>query len=137
VNRLTRQRGFCARDGRALRRGRNCDNWSGFPPFAGFSAVQDDADIFRHPRPAGLDAVLPQQIRNGRTGHLLLAQLRDGVVDGLQMKERNAAWLGLERLNRFPQSREIGRCFIGGAHHFGRSWLEYENARGRMATPVW
>ena len=55
------RRGFCGHGWRTLRRGRDICGWRGFrpfPPLARFAAFQDDAAVFGHTRPAGLDAML-------------------------------------------------------------------------------
>ncbi len=70
------RRGFCGLGGRALRRGRDICGWRNFrpfPPFALLAAFQDDAAVFGHTRPAGLDPMLFQQFSYGGIGHILLA----------------------------------------------------------------
>ena len=55
------RRGFCGHGWRTLRRGREICGWRGFRPFpslARFAALQDDAAVFGHTRPAGLDAMV-------------------------------------------------------------------------------
>ena len=47
--------------------------------------------------------MLLQQVCNGRVGCVLLAQFRDGVMDRLQVGERDAMRIRPEFLNRFAQ----------------------------------
>src|SRR5208337_4342932 len=61
-------RWFFSHGWRTLRSGRDICGWHGsrpFPPFARFSAFQDNAAVFGHTRPAGLYSILHQQISNG------------------------------------------------------------------------
>ena len=89
-----------------MRRDQGICHWCGvgpFPPFAGFPAFQDDAAVFGHPRPAGLDAMLLQQIRDGGVGRILPTQFYDGIVDWFQTVERDAMRIRPEFLNGFTQ----------------------------------
>src|ERR1017187_5259664 len=106
------QRGFCGHGWRTLRRGRDICGWRGFrlfPPFALFAAFQDDAAVFGHTRPAGLDPMLFQQFSNGGIGHILLTQFHDGIMDWLQTVERDAMRNRPELLNRHAERFKIGR----------------------------
>src|SRR5258706_9540795 len=98
--------GFCGLDGRTLRRGRDICGWRGscpFAPLALFAALQDDAAIFGHTRPAGLDPMLFQQFSNGGIGHILLTQFHDGIMDGFQTVERDTMRNRPELLNRLAE----------------------------------
>ena len=104
------RRGFCGHGWRVLRRGQGIGHWCGvgpFPAFARFPAFQDDAAIFGHPRPAGPDAMLLQQIGDGGVGRILLAQCHDGIVNWFQAVERDAVRIGPEFLNRLAQRFKI------------------------------
>ena len=104
-NRRCRRRGRCGFYGhgwRTLRRGSRP-----FSPFSLFAAFQDDAAVFGHTRPAGLDAILLQQFRNHRIGSLPVTQFRDKIMDWLQAVERDSAWIGPELLNRLAQRFKI------------------------------
>ena len=95
-----------------LRRGRDIYNRHGFrplPSFARFSAVQDDAAIFGHTRPAGFDTMLLQQFSNGRIRYISLPQIRDKFMNWFQIVERDTMRIRPELLNGFAQSFEIGR----------------------------
>jgi hypothetical protein len=61
------QHGFCGHGWHTWKRDRRIRCWCCFcplPPLARFAAVQDDAAVFGHARPAGLDAVLLQKFCN-------------------------------------------------------------------------
>jgi hypothetical protein len=105
------RRGFGRYGWRTLSRDRSIDGWHGasaFAPFARFSAFEDNAAVFGHTRPAGLEAVLLQQVSDGSVGHILLTQFHDGIMNRFQTVERNAMRIRLVFLNRFLQSFEIG-----------------------------
>ena len=100
------RRGFCGHGWRALRRHRSIYHWRDFrppPSFARFPAVQDDAAVFCHTCPAGLDAILLQDFRNDKIGCLLAAQFHDGVMERFQIVKRNAMGIRPEFLNRLAQ----------------------------------
>ena len=106
------RRGFCGHGWRTLGRGRDIDDWRDFrpfPPFALFTAVQDDAAVFSHTRPAGLYPMLLQQVSNGRIRKFSPAHVHDGIMDEFQTGERDAMRNRLELLNRLAQPFEIGR----------------------------
>ena len=96
----------------------NRHGFRAFSSFAGFPAIQDDAAVFGHARPAGPDAVLYQQISNGRIRNFSPAQFHDGIMDGFQIIEGHAMRIRPEFLNRFPQSFKIGRWFNWCVHNF-------------------
>ena len=106
------QRGFCGHDWHTLRRGRDSCGWRGsrpFAPLAFFAAFQDDAPVFGHTRPAGLDPMLFQQFSNGCIGRIFIAQFHDGIMERLQIAEWNATWIGLIFPNCFAQRFKIER----------------------------
>ena len=107
---------------RTLSRDQSIDGWHGASEFAlsaRFSAFEDDAAVFGHTRPAGLEAVLLQQVSDGSVGRMFAAQFHDGIVERLQIAEWNATWIGLVFLNRFAQQFKIGRWCDWCVHNFG------------------
>ena len=115
------RRGFCGHGWRTLKRGRDIDDrrdFRPFPPFVFFAAFQDDAAVFGHTRPAGLDAMLLQQVGNGGVGHSLLTQFHDGIMDEFQTGERDAMRNWPELLNRLAKRFEIGRWCSWRVHNF-------------------
>ena len=115
---------------RTLRRGRDICGWRGsrpFAPFALFAAFQDDAAVFGHTRPAGLDAILLQQFSNEEIGRIFAAQFHDGVMEWFQIVERDAMRIRPEFLNRFAQRFQIGRWCDWCVHNFWMSWLKADD----------
>lgn len=126
------RRGLCGHGWRTLRRGRNIWGWRGsrpFAPFTRFAAFQDDAAVFGHARPAGLDAILLQQFRNHRIRSLLVTQFRDGIMDWFQAVEWDTARIGPELLNCLVQRFKIGCWLWCGwyAHNLWMSWLKADD----------
>lgn len=79
-----------------------------FPSFAPFAAVHHDTAVFGHTRHTGFYPILYQQFGDYGVGRIFASQFDDGVMERLQIIERDSAWVGFEILNRLTQRFKVG-----------------------------